>query len=103
MHGNTRLTASGGKTRWLDDVLAELRAFLAIQDREGVPAGGIHLETTPETVVECADLGSDPADQPAIETLCDPRLNARQAMRVALELVDVYASRDAGEAPNAAR
>jgi 3-deoxy-7-phosphoheptulonate synthase len=91
MHGNTRPTPSGVKTRYVEDIFRELRSFFAIQDREGVPAAGIHLEATPEHVTECLDVGADPAAHQPGQTLCDPRLNARQSMQLALELVDICA------------
>jgi 3-deoxy-7-phosphoheptulonate synthase len=91
MHGNPGSTPGGAKTRFVEDIHSELRSFFAIQAREGVPAGGVHLELTPEAVTECLELDGD-ADQHHSRTLCDPRLNARQSMRLALELVDICAS-----------
>jgi 3-deoxy-7-phosphoheptulonate synthase len=95
MHGNTRTLPSGVKTRFVRDVHDEMRAFFALQEHEGVPAGGLHLELTPEPVTECLDVGEDTLVEPSAAchpTLCDPRLNACQSVLLALELVDVCGS-----------
>jgi 3-deoxy-7-phosphoheptulonate synthase len=85
MHGNARVL-NGIKTRLVDDMLAELRDFIAIAAAEGVHMGGVHLETTAAPVTECVG-GADavsPADlQLRYESLCDPRLNRAQALEVA--------------------
>ncbi|MGH3897647.1 MAG: 3-deoxy-7-phosphoheptulonate synthase, partial [Pseudonocardiaceae bacterium] len=49
----------------------------------GGTAGGIHLETTPDDVTECvsAGCGLDRIGE-TYTTLCDPRLNPRQAVSV---------------------
>jgi 3-deoxy-7-phosphoheptulonate synthase len=81
MHGNTVSTADGVKTRFVDTVAAEVRGFRRALDRAGGIAGGLHLEATPDDVVECvtdrSELGSGP-----YTTLCDPRLNPGQAHHV---------------------
>ena len=94
MHGNTFTSESGHKTRHFDDVLAEVSGFFAAHRQAGTWAGGIHVELTGEDVTECLggaeqlqteDLGR------RYETMCDPRLNARQGLDLAFrvaELVD---------------
>ncbi|KHD76863.1 phospho-2-dehydro-3-deoxyheptonate aldolase [Actinoplanes utahensis] len=83
MHGNTFVADSGTKTRFLSTVLREVRDFQAALRDNGVTAGGLHLETTPDDVTECvacpgqADLAGD-----KYTSLCDPRLNPGQALRV---------------------
>ncbi|MBO4159736.1 3-deoxy-7-phosphoheptulonate synthase [Micromonospora antibiotica] len=81
MHGNTIRSPSGRKTRSVADVVAEVERFqLAVLAGEGVP-GGLHLETTPNTVAECVPVaGNEPVGP--FTTLCDPRLNGDQAARV---------------------
>lgn len=46
--------------------------------------GGLHLETTPFDVTECVGLGVSEEDllRDSYTTLCDPRLNAEQALHV---------------------
>jgi 3-deoxy-7-phosphoheptulonate synthase len=86
MHGNTISAPSGHKTRPFGRVLEEVQSFFAIHRSEGTYAGGVHLEMTGKNVTECtggsvdireADLGNQ------YDTLCDPRLNARQSLELA--------------------
>lgn len=83
MHGNTVVTPGGLKTRCVDAIVAEVRAFQCAVRTTGGVAGGLHLETTPDDVTECvADLsGLDRAGE-KYTTLCDPRLNPAQARTV---------------------
>lgn len=89
MHGNTRSTASGLKTRDFADVLAEMQAAFDILGAHGAHLGGVHVELTGEDVTECvggsggiteADLARNYASP------CDPRLNYEQAMELAFAL-----------------
>ncbi|MEV0618264.1 3-deoxy-7-phosphoheptulonate synthase [Nonomuraea sp. NPDC050404] len=83
MHANTVTTAGGRKTRVVETLIREVTAFqLAVRAAGGVP-GGVHLETTPDDVTECVDAGNG-ADRTGqrYTTLCDPRLNPRQAVSV---------------------
>lgn len=90
MHGNTYTTGNGYKTRLFADVLREAQCFFEIHCAEGTHGGGVHVELTGRDVVEC--LGGDQAiveenlAQGAYETLCDPRLNASQALELAFQL-----------------
>jgi 3-deoxy-7-phosphoheptulonate synthase len=84
MHGNTVRTASGAKTRVVRTVIEEVRAFLEAVGAAGGTPAGLHLETTPHEVAECA--WADPAEldtAPAAAPLCDPRLSPAQALAVA--------------------
>ncbi|MHC3470238.1 3-deoxy-7-phosphoheptulonate synthase [Streptomyces sp. 7R007] len=80
MHGNTVTAACGLKTRRLEAVTAEVRAFQRVVRSSGGVTGGLHLEATPYEVTEC-DLGPGAPAGP-YTTLCDPRLNPRQAVAV---------------------
>ncbi|MGK5090314.1 3-deoxy-7-phosphoheptulonate synthase class II [Bdellovibrionota bacterium FG-2] len=90
MHGNTVTTQNGYKTRHFSRILGEVQKFSAIHRAEGSYAGGVHFELTGRDVVEC--LGGDQAltethlAQGLYETLCDPRLNATQALELAFQL-----------------
>ncbi|MES4890693.1 3-deoxy-7-phosphoheptulonate synthase [Streptomyces sp. NPDC096012] len=81
MHGNTITSPTGHKTRLVDAMLAEIQGFGAVLAEAGGVNGGLHLETTPDDVTECAadvsELGSV-GDRHT--TFCDPRLNPRQAL-----------------------
>ncbi|MDX3746849.1 3-deoxy-7-phosphoheptulonate synthase [Streptomyces sp. AK08-02] len=104
MHGNSRTTADGRKTRRFDDILAEISGFFEVHRTLGTHPGGLHLEATGEDVTECLGgargLGED--DLPArYRTACDPRLNAEQAMELALTVAELLtaAGRAAGPRP----
>lgn len=88
MHGNTQKTATGVKTRYLADIVAETQAFQTVLDNEGLHAGGLHLEVAASDVTECVGgrLASEDALAARYTTLCDPRLNVEQA----LELVSAW-------------
>ncbi|KAK7748344.1 Aromatic/aminoadipate aminotransferase 1 [Diatrype stigma] len=93
MHGNTRTTAEGIKTRRFGDILAELRETLAVHARLGTYLGGVHLELTGDAVTECTggSGGPDDADLSTNYTsFCDPRLNEKQALELAFLIADHY-------------
>jgi len=83
MHGNTVKTDSGYKTRPFDNILAEVKSFMAVHRAEGTHAGGVHFEMTGQNVTEClggaqAITETDLSDR--YHTHCDPRLNATQSL-----------------------
>jgi 3-deoxy-7-phosphoheptulonate synthase len=89
MHGNTRGTAGGRKTRRFDDIYSELEEAIGIHERIGSILGGVHFELTGEAVTEClggarglseVDLARD------YRTQVDPRLNYEQALEIAMLL-----------------
>jgi 3-deoxy-7-phosphoheptulonate synthase len=84
MHGNT-VTAPGGlKTRLVDTVVREVREFQHAVRSSGGVAGGLHLETTPDDVTECArDASATAGIGDKYTSFCDPRLNPGQAISVA--------------------
>ncbi|MDH3296390.1 MAG: 3-deoxy-7-phosphoheptulonate synthase, partial [Acidimicrobiia bacterium] len=92
MHGNTFTSDSGHKTRHFDDVMAEVKAFFVAHRDAGTWPGGIHVELTGEDVTEC--LGGGEGVQPEdlarrYETMCDPRLNGRQALDLAFQVAEL--------------
>jgi 3-deoxy-7-phosphoheptulonate synthase len=91
MHGNTHSTSDGRKTRSFDAVLSEVETTIDVHSAEGTIFGGVHFELTGEDVTECiggaeglteADLSANYA------TACDPRLNYRQALEMAIRMSD---------------
>lgn len=93
MHGNTRSTESGLKTRRFDDVFSELRETLRVHEELGSYLGGVHLELTGDAVTEClgGSEGLAEDDLPTNYTsFCDPRLNERQALELAFLVADSY-------------
>ncbi|KAI1799121.1 DAHP synthetase [Daldinia bambusicola] len=93
MHGNTRSTASGIKTRRFGDIFDELRETLSVHREEGSYLGGVHLELTGDAVTECMG-GSEGLDEDDLSTnytsFCDPRLNEKQALELAFLVADSY-------------
>eukprot|EP00581_Thalassiosira_minuscula_P013008 CAMPEP_0183724566 /NCGR_PEP_ID=MMETSP0737-20130205/18009_1 /TAXON_ID=385413 /ORGANISM="Thalassiosira miniscula, Strain CCMP1093" /LENGTH=493 /DNA_ID=CAMNT_0025955181 /DNA_START=20 /DNA_END=1501 /DNA_ORIENTATION=+ len=86
VHGNTRSTADGFKTRDFDAIRAELRAFFDVHDEMGSHPGGMHLEMTGDAVTECTGGVAGVTDETLKEnyvTACDPRLNGIQALELA--------------------
>jgi 3-deoxy-7-phosphoheptulonate synthase len=92
MHGNTFVHESGYKTRHFDEVMAEVEMFFDACRSEDVWPGGVHVELTGDDVTEClggaeAIRGEDLAGR--YETVCDPRLNARQSLDLAFHLAEL--------------
>ena len=72
--------------------MRELRGFFAVCHAADVWPGGVHVELTGEDVTEC--LGGTEAvlaDQleRRYETMCDPRLNARQSLDLAFQVAEL--------------
>ena len=89
MHGNTVSTSSGIKTRNFDDVLHEVELSFDVHEQLGSYLGGVHFELTGEDVTECMGgaVGITEKDlERNYATLCDPRLNYRQALEMSFRL-----------------
>jgi 3-deoxy-7-phosphoheptulonate synthase len=92
MHANTFTTESGRKTRRFTDIMTEIEGFFAAHAAEGTWPGGVHLEITGGDVTECLGGGeklSEEKLEEAYQTLCDPRLNARQSLDLAFHLAEL--------------
>ncbi len=92
MHGNTFVTDSGFKTRRFDDVMEEIKGFFSAHSKVGTWPGGIHIELTGDGVTEC--IGGEPdTSEESLElrytTMCDPRLNGRQAIDMAFRVAEL--------------
>lgn len=96
MHGNTKSTASGHKTRLFDDVIDEVRGFFEVHHSLGSHPGGIHIELTGDDVTECLG-GSFGVEEHQLsdryETACDPRLNREQSLELAFMVADMLGDR----------
>ena len=92
MHGNTVGAAGGLKTRPFDRILKEAESFFDIHRAEGTVAGGIHVEMTGSPVTECTGGASANISEAQLkdryDTLCDPRLNADQALELAFLIAE---------------
>ncbi len=91
MHGNTIKAESGYKTRPFDRILQEVHEFFDVHKAEGTHAGGVHFEMTGKNVTECLGgmhrlTDADLSDR--YHTVCDPRLNASQALELAFLLAE---------------
>ena len=92
MHGSTITATTGYKTRPFDLILKEVKSFFSIHAAEGTHAGGVHLEMTGQNVTECtggAHAITDEGLNARYHTLCDPRLNAEQAIEMAFLMADL--------------
>ncbi len=101
MHGNTITATSGYKTRPFDLILKEVKSFFSVHAAEGTHAGGVHLEMTGQNVTECtggAHAITDEGLNARYHTLCDPRLNAEQAIELAFLMADLLKQERAAKA-----
>jgi 3-deoxy-7-phosphoheptulonate synthase len=89
MHANVFRTSSGVKTRSFEAIMDEIAAFFSTCRNEGVWPGGIHIEFTGEDVTECLGGSAEVLEEELTmryESLCDPRLNARQSLDLAFRV-----------------
>ncbi len=92
MHGNTFASAGGLKTRHFEDITAEIAGFVRAHQAEGTWPGGVHVELTGHEVTECLGGADDILDNMLdrrYETVCDPRLNARQSLDLAFRVAEL--------------
>lgn len=93
MHGNTRITSQGIKTRYFDDILEELCEAMSIHQQSSIPLAGIHFEMTGDNVTECigGSCGLKEEDlHHSYTSLVDPRLNYEQAMEIVLRIAGLH-------------
>jgi 3-deoxy-7-phosphoheptulonate synthase len=86
MHGNTRITNGGLKTRNFEEILGELDQAFDIHRANDSRLGGVHVELTGEAVTECIGgaRGLNETDLTrAYLSYLDPRLNYEQALELA--------------------
>lgn len=91
VHGNTRKTSNGFKTRDFESIRDELRAFFDVHDEMGSHPGGVHIEMTGEDVTECVGGLSNVTEDTLPDrynTYCDPRLNGAQALELAFLIAE---------------
>ncbi|SPE26049.1 Phospho-2-dehydro-3-deoxyheptonate aldolase (fragment) [Candidatus Sulfopaludibacter sp. SbA6] len=86
MHGNTKLTAGGVKTRHFEDIQSEVEQAFDIHRKMGGALGGVHIELTGENVTECIGGARGQGEEDlarAYESEVDPRLNYEQSLELA--------------------
>lgn len=87
MHGNGITTSAGVKTRDFHDILREIERSFAVHRSVGSELGGVHFELTGEDVTECIGGGVTEDDLSTnYASVCDPRLNYRQALEMAFRI-----------------
>jgi 3-deoxy-7-phosphoheptulonate synthase len=95
MHANTFTATNGRKTRHFDDIIREITGFVLAHRAENTWPGGIHIELTGDNVTECLG-GAESVSQEDLdtryETVCDPRLNARQSLDLAFRVAELIRS-----------
>jgi 3-deoxy-7-phosphoheptulonate synthase len=99
MHGNTRATADGIKTRHFDDILSELEQAFAVHRACGSTLGGVHFELTGEDVTECLGGARNLSDadlKRRYRSGVDPRLNYEQSLEMAMLIARMMAPGQAG-------
>ncbi len=93
MHGNT-FTSRRAAARPATSTTSWPRspAFFAAHRAEGTWPGGVHVELTGDDVTECLggaeEVLEDHLDT-RYETMCDPRLNARQSLDLAFRVAEL--------------
>ena len=91
MHGNVVKATNGYKTRPFERILKEVESFFAVHHSEGTYPGGVHVEMTGKNVTECTggayEISEDDLSN-RYHTVCDPRLNANQALELAFLIAD---------------
>ncbi len=93
MHGNTETASSGLKTRRFDNIVAEVESAFRIHRELGSWLGGVHFELTGDDVTECTGgaRGLTDADLArAYRSQVDPRLNAEQALELAMRIAELH-------------
>ncbi len=98
MHGNTRTTDAGIKTRRFEDILSELEQAIDLHGACDSVLGGVHFELTGENVTECTGGARGLTDddlRDGYRSLVDPRLNYEQALEMAMLIARRLGQRDA--------
>ena len=71
---------------------AEIAGFVRAHRAEGTWPGGVHVELTGDDVTECLGGAEEVLDEhldSRYETMCDPRLNARQSLDLAFRVAEL--------------
>lgn len=93
-HGNTKTSpVTKVKTRYFNDIIAEIRLALQIHKDNDSTLNGVHLELTGDSVTECIGGSQALEDEDLViryDTVCDPRLSDSQSLDVAFLIADWY-------------
>ncbi|CAG8528349.1 4660_t:CDS:2 [Funneliformis mosseae] len=103
MHGNTKQSLSGVKTRHFNSIIEELSKAIHIHKANNSQMNGVHFELTGEGVTECIGGSMQLADADLslnYKTSCDPRLNYEQSLDVAFLIAKYYEKERFGYLPS---
>jgi len=94
MHGNTKVTEEGIKTRVFDNIAEELSRAFRIHKQRGSRLGGVHFELTGDSkITECMGGSMELSSidlRTNYKTFCDPRLNYEQSLDIAFLIAKYY-------------
>ncbi|OLL25038.1 Phospho-2-dehydro-3-deoxyheptonate aldolase [Neolecta irregularis DAH-3] len=100
MHGNTKQSQGGVKTRHFVDIVEELSRSIQIHKELGSNLNGVHFELTGDAVTECIGGSMDLKDEDLgdrYESFCDPRLNNFQSLDIAFLIANYHRNEREGE------
>ncbi len=91
MHGNTIKGVNNLKTRKIKSIIEEVQNFYEVLTNNSLYFAGIHLEATPDKVLECinSDLDMEYLSE-NYKSLCDPRLNYEQSLNIADKINNLF-------------
>jgi len=88
MHGNKHASLEGQKFRSFFEILSEVRLHASAHEKNGTKLGGVHLESTPESISEIlggAKISKGVRQEQLLsgfDSYCDPRLNKHQCVEL---------------------
>ncbi|KAG9290695.1 hypothetical protein G9A89_011658 [Geosiphon pyriformis] len=103
MHGNTKQSISGVKTRYFDAIIEELSKTIRVHKANDSQVNGVHFELTGDRVTECIGGSMQLSDSDLAsnyKTHCDPRLNYEQSLDVAFLIAKYYEKERVGHMPS---
>ncbi|TFK64793.1 DAHP synthetase [Pluteus cervinus] len=106
MHGNTKTSSTGLKTRHFGTIISELVSCIRIHSTCNSKLGGVSLEFTGElndegfSVTECVGGSMELSEEELglrYQSFCDPRLNFEQALDLAFLVSNYFKKERLGE------
>jgi len=90
MHGNTRITNNGLKTRSIEAIKQELKLAFQLHQNNQSHLGAVHLEISGDNITECSGGHCQLTDSMLAmnyQSLLDPRLNRAQSLELSLFII----------------
>lgn len=88
MHGNTEMIG-GHKTRKLSNLIQEINFTIKMLSANDLTLNGLHFESTPFDVSECVGENDLEVNPDRYTTMCDPRLNLKQVLKILESIKDL--------------